>query len=354
MSRRLDRQRARIVQRLSLVAAGAWILFILFSMFSPSASDSSPRTGHPVLKNFSAIKGEIARIRVTTSDGAYNLLRQADQWVLAETGGYPVRSDRVTTLIDGLETLSWGERRTADPARLSYLGLGDPRDGGNGVLVEVFARDGARTGEVITGRRGGQTYARAADETVAFRARGTLPPLHTREPWLDLDIIDIDASTVSAVRLTDRSGAATYLTRTPGSGPRSFRPAPPYQDDVVASALGVSTTALAITRLAPVNVKPASELAGRATSRHITETFDGLEIDLRAWRQEDGFWVTLRAIEAGEGARRARTINERADGWAFELSQFDWQEFAPDISSLVRPPAATNEMQPPRPSDFQP
>lgn len=354
MSRRLDRQRARIVQGLSIATAGAWMLCILFSLFTPSASDTSPRTGHPVLKNFSAVKGEIARVQVTTRAGAYNLLRRGDEWVLAETGGYPVREDRVAELLEGLETLSWGERRTADPDRLSYLGLDDPREGGNGVLIEVFARDWARTGDVITGRRNGQVYARAADETVSFRARGELPPLYTREPWLDLDIIDIDPSAVSAVRMTDRSGDSTYLTRPAGSNSRSFRPAPPYQDDVVASALGVSTSALAITRLAPVNVKPASELSGRATARHITETFDGLEIDLRAWRQEDGNWVTLRAIEAGEGARRARTINERADGWAFELSEYDWREFAPDVSSLVRPGEPAAEAQARRPSDFQP
>ena len=354
MSRRLDRHRAKTIQRLSLATAAAWILFVLFSLFSPSANDSSPRTGHPVLKNFSAVKGEIARIQITTPNGAYNLLKRNDEWGLAESGSYPVRPDRVDELSGALETLSWGQRRTSNPERLSYLGLGDPRDGGNGVLVEVFARDGARTGEVITGRRGGQVYAREPGETVAFRAWGTLPPLYTREPWLDLDIIDIDPSAVSAVRITDRSGNSTYLTRPAGSGPRSFRPAPPYQDDTVRSALGVSTTAMAITRLAPIDVKSARDLSGRAVARHITETFDGLEIDLRAWREEDGFWVTLRAIEAGEGARRARTINERADGWAFKLSEYDWREFAPAVSSLITRAETDTETAPPRPSDFQP
>lgn len=354
MSRRLDKARARTIQRLCLITAAVWALFILFALFSPSASQTSPRIGNPVLKNFSASKGEMARIRITTSDGSYNLVKRPYGWALSESGGYRVRADRIGLLIEGLETLSWGERRTADPDRLSYLGLDDPREGGNGVLLEVFAGDGARTAEVITGRRGGRIYARAPSEYVAFRARGELPPLHTREPWLDLDIVDIDPGAVSAIRMTDRTGDSIYLARPPGSGPRRFRPAPPYETASVLSVLGISTSALAITRLAPLDVKLQSELSGRAISRHITETFDGLEIDLRAWRQEDGFWVTFRAIEAGEGARRARTINERADSWAFKLSEYDWREFAPDISALVQLAPPESETAPPPPSEFQP
>ena len=87
MSRRLDRQRARIVQGLSIAAAGAWMLCILFSMFSPSASDTSPRTGHPVLKNFSAVKGEIARIQITTSDGAKQIFRAGDIRLMDDVTG---------------------------------------------------------------------------------------------------------------------------------------------------------------------------------------------------------------------------------------------------------------------------
>ena len=352
MSRRLDRKRAILVQRLSIAVAALWILYVLMALFNASGSTSSPRTGNPVLTNFSAIKGEIARIRVTQADGAYTLVKGDEGWVLAESGNYPVIQDQIDTLLAGLETLSWGERRTSTPERMSFLSLGDPREDGNGTLVEVFASDGAKTAEMITGRRNQYTYARMPDEMIAFRVRGELPPMRTREAWLDLDIVDIEPSAVSAVRLTDGSGQSVYLTREPGSDARSFRPAPPYQDYVVTNPLAVSTMALAVTRLAPLDVKPVEELTGRAVSRHISQTFDGLEIDLRAWQQDDGFWVTFRAIEAGEGARRARTINDRAEPYAFRLTEYDWQEFAPDISRLVEP--AAEETAPLPPSDFQP
>lgn len=353
MSSRLDRKRSVYIQRLSIAAAALWILYVLLALFNAGGATSSPRTGNPVLTNFAAIKGEIARIRITQADGAYTLVDRDGEWVLAESGNYPVRTDRMAALLSGLETLSWGERRTSNPDRLSFLALSDPAEGGNGTLVEVFSRDGARTARMITGRRNEFTYARVPDETIAFRARGDLPPLRTREAWLDLDIVDIEPSAISAVRLTDRAGSSIYLSREPGSDARSFRPAPPYQDYEIKSPLAVSATALAVTRLAPIDVKSADELTGRAVSRHISQTFDGLEVDLRAWSQADGYWVTLRAIEAGEGARRARTINERAEPYAFKLTEYDWREFTPAITELVRKPEAETSAPPP-PSDFQP
>ena len=66
-----------------------------------------------------------------------------------------------------------------------------------------------------------------------------------------------------------------------------------------------------------------------------SETFDGLEIDLRAYREPFGLWVTLRAVEAGEGARRAAAINEKAEGWAFRITDYDFQDFTPDVLSIV-------------------
>ena len=354
MSRRLDRKRSVLVQRLSITAASLWIILILFAVFNAGGRSTSPRTGNPVLSNFSAIKGDVARITITDQDVTYNLIKRGDAWLMEESGAYPVREDRLNTLLEGLETLSWGERRTSNPERLSLLALGDPREEGNGTLIELFSGDGARVAEVITGRRNEYTYARKPDETIAFRVRGDLPPLRTREAWLDLDIMSIEPSAVSAVRITGRGGNSVYLSRPAGSDARSFRPAPPYQDFEVTNPLAVSATALAITRLAPIDVKSAEALSGRAVSRHISETFDGLEIDLRAWRETDGYWVTLRAIEAGEGARRARTINERAEPYAFKLTEYDWLEFTPSVSELVARPTPEETSAPLPPADFQP
>lgn len=327
--------RRRNVLTLAGLAVGLWVILGLTSLTNGGERNTHDRMGTPVLEAFSQTRADAQRIRFTLADDAYTLARSSRGWVLEETGGYPIRADRLSDLAGGLETLSYGEKRTDDPYKHDRIGLGDPAEGGNGALIEIFGSEGDLEHSLILGRKTDTLYVRAPDQGQTFRAVGTLPPFYNRRAWLDLDIINIDPSAIRSVRITDSASRTLYLRRNEGADTRSFRPAPPNQDDRLISRLAASTTALAVTRLAPMDVKPASDLVSQPIARHISETFDGLEVDLRAYREPTGFWVTLRAVEAGEGARRAQAINEKAEGWAFRVTDYDFQDFTPSVSSIV-------------------
>ncbi len=327
--------RRRAIFTLALIGAGLWAVVALSGLAAPSASNSHDRMGQPVLKGFAESRSEAQEIRFTMADDSYTLSRTANGWVMLESGGYPIRTDRLAELAGGLETLTFDQKRTNDPYKLDRIGLGDPSQGGTGVLIEVFGPDRELTASLIAGRKADTIYVRAPGNPQSFRAKGDLPPFYNRRAWLDLKIIQIDQSAIRSLRITDPLGRSLYLSRRPGSDARSFRPAPPNQNDTLISRLGASTTALAITRLSALDVKPESELTTPSIARHISETFDGLEVDLNAYREPDGLWVTLRAVEAGEGARRAEEINRKAEGWAFRLSDYDFQDFTPQVTSLV-------------------
>lgn len=327
--------RRKSVLTLAGIAVGLWVILGLTSLSHGAQGGGHDRLGQPVLDGFSQTRADAQRIRFTLADESYTLIRSASGWLLEETGGYPIRSDRLSELAGGLETLAFDERRTDDPYKHDRIGLGDPTEGGNGALIEIFDSSGTLENSLIIGRKNDTLYVRAADDAQTYRADGTLPPFYNRRGWLDLDIINIDPSAIRSVRIMDATGRMLYLRRAEGSDSRSFRPAPPNQDDVLISRLAASTTALAVTRLSPSDVKPASDLVSEPMARHISETFDGLEVDLRAYREPTGFWVTLRAVEAGEGARRAEAINEKAEGWAFRITDYDFQDFTPLVSSIV-------------------
>ncbi|MGB3626660.1 MAG: hypothetical protein WA989_12575, partial [Henriciella sp.] len=106
MSAVLDTRRRKTIERLSIAAVALWICLLLMGLFAPRTNDISPRTGDPVLKNFSAVRGDTGAIKVTLADESYTLERTGTGWVMAETGGYPVRADRLSELAEGLETLS--------------------------------------------------------------------------------------------------------------------------------------------------------------------------------------------------------------------------------------------------------
>jgi Domain of unknown function (DUF4340) len=328
--------RTRLVRRLATVAAALTLAVAALNLSSGRPAQTTDRLGAPVLPGFATLRADASQIRVTLSDEQYTLVNGPTGWRLDTDDGYRVRADRLAELATGLETLVWGEGRTRDPEKLNRVGLGDPREGGTGALIEIFDQAGKITAAVITGRKGENLYARLPKDAQAYQVTGDLPPLYNKDAWLDLDIFDINEDAISAVRLFDGAGKSLYLQRAIGTSERSFRPGPPYQDYRLVSRIAASTPALALTRFQPIGVRPARELTTEPVARHITETHDGLEVDVNAFREPDGFFVTLWAIEAGEGAQRGATINERAEGWAFELSEYDWGDFTPAISSIVR------------------
>ena len=335
MSQSHAQTRRKGVIVLAGVAVILWIVLSLTSLTSGSTSNLHARMGDAVLAEFGRTRADSQKIRFTLADESYTLARSATGWTLEETGGYPVRRDRLSELMGGLETLSFDEKRTDDPYKHDRIGLGHPQQDGNGALVEVFGQGTELVHSLIIGRKNDTIYVRDPEDAQTYRAEGTLPPFYNRRAWLDLDIIEIDPSAIRSTRITDETGRSLYLRRAEGADTRSFRPAPPNQNDRLISRLAASTTALAVTRLTPVDVKPAADLTTAPIARHISETFDGLEIDLRAYREPQGLWVTLRAVEAGEGARRAAAINEKAAGWAFRITDYDFQDFTPDVLSIV-------------------
>ncbi|MAN47324.1 MAG: DUF4340 domain-containing protein [Alphaproteobacteria bacterium] len=350
MSQIRTRQRMRRLQIMAGTAGALTLLAVIAYSMGGSRTATTSRMGNPVIPDFASIRAEASEIRVTLSDESYVLVNTQDGWKMGTEDGYPIRPDRLATLATGLGELTWGEGRTRDPDKLNRIGLGDPREGGTGALVEIIDENGNTEAALITGRKGEHVYGRLPGEEQAFQVKGDLPPLYNHDAWLDFDILEINSDAISAVRIYDSMGESLYLQRSVGTSDRSFIPGPPYQDFKLVSRIAASTPALALTRFAPIGVKPASKLETRPVARHITETHDGLEVDVSAYREADGYFVTLRAIEAGEGAQRGSTINEKAEGWAFELSEYDWKEFTPRVSSIVRPPLmALDSEQPAQP-----
>ncbi|MFN7056226.1 DUF4340 domain-containing protein [Hyphomonas sp.] len=332
-------ERQRRIRLMAALAGGLAVIALGAELLARPPAPRHELTGTPVIPGFAAIRSETRAIRVTVAGESYELTLGPAGWQLAEAAGYPIRADRLNTLVTGLEDLAWDGPRTRDPAKFNRIGLGDPREGGTGALIEVIGAEGDVKASLITGRREGRIYARRPGDDQAFRVTGELPPLYSADAWMDLDIISLNPDAISALRITDETGASLYLIRRPGESDRAFRPAPPYQGLELTNRLVTTGPALALTRLQPIGVKPAGALRTQPVARHITETFDGLEVETLAWRERDGLYLTLRAVEAGQGANRASAINTKARGWAFRIAEIDWADFTPRVSSMIRTPA---------------
>lgn len=332
-------RRSRAQRLIGLGAASLVLLGLigLSELSGPRTIEHHPRTGSPVL-DAADLASEVARIEVRLAEGDYALVRTGETWHMDSALGYPVRLDQVGALLTGLSELSWGAAKTRDPRKHDQIGLADPDAGGNGAELRLYDEAGAQIAAFIVGRRDGRLYLRNTGEALAFQADGDLPALQARHGWMDFQVIAVMPSAIAGVVLEPGDGERLHLVRAENGGPRDFVPGPAYEDERLVSGLAAATPALALSRFSPLDVKPATDLETTRVARHITLTKDGLEVITDAYEEPDGYYLTIRAVEADEGAARAADINARAEGWAFRISRFDWGDFVVPISDIVERP----------------
>jgi len=72
-------------------------------------------------------------------------------------------------------------------------------------------------------------------------------------------------------------------------------------------------------------------LRGAPVAEHRVTTASGMEVTLALYEDDDRYWARIVAVAYSDAARQeAIALNERTDGWAFELSDLA-------LDRLIRP-----------------
>lgn len=286
----------------------------------------------PVLPDLSEHIAEAQRITVISRDATYRIERTQRGWAMRDRGDYPVLSSRLAQLTDGLQSLRYVRRMTSDPSKHERLGVGDPREGGRGVLVQIEGASGALLVNLILGVEPGGLYVRRPGNDQTWAAEGDLPPLRDVSAWLDLRPLEIEAARLARVEIMPAEGRAYVLAREAPDQP--WRIAAPALAPL--SQATVRNTAEHLTELAPVDVQPAPAIQGPPRARVHALTFDGVSIEAEIVESDGRPWMKLVArATAPEQEAAALRINNRAAAWAYGLSETDAQALAPPLSSLV-------------------
>jgi hypothetical protein len=276
------------------------------------------------------------RIIVTSPDASYRIERaqRGEQvlWVMRDRGDYPVLPSRLAALTEGLEQLRFTRRMTSDASKHERLGVGDPRQGGRGVLVQVEDERGALLVNLILGIEPSGLYVRRPDGDQTWAAEGELPPLRDVATWLDLRPIDLPATSLASVEISPAVGRAYVLGRDGADQP--WRIAVPALSTLAQSS--VATAAEQITALSPIDVQPAPAIQGEARARLRAVTFAGVEIDAELIESDGGQWLKLVARAADpEQEAAALAINNRAAAWAYRLDNLEAARLAPPLADLI-------------------
>lgn len=290
--------------------------------------------------------GGAERITITSADASYRIERTERGWAMRDRDDYPVLAARLNQLTAGLSQLRYTRRMTSDPEKHERLGVGDPRQGGRGILVQVEDGRGALLVSLILGvEPGGSVYVRRPDQDQTWAARGDLPPLRDIASWMELRPLDLAAERLERVEIMPAVGRAYILAR--DSPEQPWRIAAPALAPISASV--VAETAERITQLAPLDVRTAPAIQGTPKARVRATTADGIAIDAELIESDGRTWLKLVArATTPEQEQAALALNSRIAAWAYALSIIEEGALAPPLSNLIgsdapqsRPRAAT-------------
>lgn len=287
-----------------------------------------------------------ARIEARRNDGAIEIARRGETWVLPAKGGYPVRQEKVRELLTGLTELRLTEPRTANPELLGRLGLDDPsREGSTATLLRVLDAQGSAIAELVIGRRRVRTqgnvpesaYVRRPGENQAWLAEGRVPVDSDPQLWLDRDIANLARERVRRVTVNRAGAPALVLTRADGPDGKLELTAPADAPPTEETAL--DEVGRAFEFLTFLDVKPEGEIPGEALGETRFELTDNLAILVRSRRDGETVWATF----AAEGDDEAARLNARWRGWAYQVGEWKEKAFAPRLEDLRRPQEAPAE-----------
>jgi hypothetical protein len=276
------------------------------------------------------------RIIITSADASYRIERaqrgEDSVWVMRDRDDYPVLATRLNQLTEGLEGLRFTRRMTNDSSKHERLGVGDPREGGRGVLVQIEDARGALLVNLILGVETSGLYVRRPDSDQTWAARGDLPPLRNVAAWLQLTPLDMPPDRLARVEIMPREGRAYILARDSAEMP--WRIASPALSALAQSS--VNAAAERITQIAPVDVRSAPAIQGVPFARVRATTFDGVTLDAELIESDGRPWLKLVArAETPEQEPAALEINNRAAPWAYALDQMDAEGLAPSLGTLI-------------------
>jgi len=342
----------------------AAVLAMAALLYWQSPNDAPEDPPQPVLPGLAAVLNEIDRITVI---GAGNVpiatLERGDRyWTLVERGGYRADVSRIRETLIALADAQIVERKTADPALYSRLGVEDLADT-TATGKELVIESPATSFRLIVGNggaRGGMTYVRHPETAQSFLVSADLDPGDTTIDWLHRDLLDIAADRVHSVTITHPDGEVLRIEKpTPEAAEFTVVDMPAGRElqypTILTSLTGV------LTGLTLDDVAAAADATDDVQAvRARFETFDGLIIEATVRELEDGprvlFSVNADPALAGRflppsdadgdsgdpvsfaaASEEAQRLREVLDGWIYALPSFKTDQLTRRREDVLRP-----------------
>jgi Domain of unknown function (DUF4340) len=326
----------------SATAALVAIAIVVLASGDRGVSRAAPdQSAFPAL---AARLGDVASVTVSRDGTTMTLIRDGDNWLVAEKGNYPANAAKISQIVRAVADLTLVEPKTQNPDLYPRLEVEDPGNG-KSTLVAVKDKSGGDLAQAIVGKRrydrlgagNDGVYLRKPGEAQSWLARGTLDPSGDAASWLDRQIIDISEKKIAKVTLTQADGSKLVISRSAPEAKFAVEDAP--ADAKFKSETATSGPATALETLDLDDVKPAGELPvpdKNVVTASFT-TFDGLTVDLRLMERDKADWIAISAAGSGPAEANAKKIEDRVSHWTYAIPAYKANLLKTKLADLIEP-----------------
>jgi hypothetical protein len=389
-----------------VILAGFTFVTVIVAMVALTirANEVAPRFApRPLFGDLSQRREEVAKIVVTTDEGAFEVVRDADgRWTLPAKSGFPAKPEAVRGAIVGLSQLKVIEKKTARKDWHEQIDLVAPEEKGKAVSIALFDAQGGQIAallagkvqDVPTGTGEGTLYVRLPGDDQTWLARGALTVERKITDWIDTEILDIDRTRIAKADLAPEGGTAYSVERaTKEQSDFKLTQIPAGKEPISSSA--VNGVGAALVSFTFEDVAPQTGFDFTKASRAVFTTFDGLAVTVSLIQKDEKYWATVSAAaspaapqpapapapdEAAQADPNAPTppqpapptadpaaaeaaaaqaqaakdeaerINRRTGGWAFNLPKYKGDLLTSKLETLLKDATPASEEGPAPPT----
>ena len=326
----------------SATAALVAIAIVVLASGDRGVSRAAPdQSAFPAL---AARLGDVASVTVSRDGTTMTLIRDGDNWLVAEKGNYPANAAKISQIVRAVADLTLVEPKTQNPDLYARLEVEDPGNG-KSTLVAVKDKSGGDLAQAIVGKRrydrlgagNDGVYLRKPGEAQSWLARGTLDPSGDAASWLDRQIIDISEKKIAKATLTQADGSKLVISLSAPEAKFAVEDAP--ADAKFKSETATSGPATALETLDLDDVKPAGELPvpdKNVVTASFT-TFDGLTVDLRLMERDKADWIAISAAGSGPAEANAKKIEGKVSHWTYAIPAYKANLLKTKLADLIEP-----------------
>ncbi len=318
----------------SVIGLGAATLVAVVAAVAISVGKQpASETGEAAKPALPGLKGHLNEIRTVSLVGAGNkpvatLEKGEKGWTLKEKANYPADAGKLREFLLKLADANLIERKTTSEKLFGELGVQDAEAAdAKGVQVTLGGIEPAPA--LIIGSfsaKGGGTYVRRPGEMQSWLAKGSLAADKVAANWLDKALADIPATRLREVVLT-RVGGKPLRAWKDQPGDANYKVADLPKGRELSSEFAPNGLAATLAGLRFDDVFPAAEVTPPAEDKQIKAhyvTFDGLAVDVHAWKQDDKSYALFTASldpALAEAHVQAEQAKARADWEAKQAQQ---------------------------------